>query len=317
MESYPVIIQAVLMVYGVIGLGMFLWKAGVIPREVNQSLSKIVILILYPALIFDKIAGNPGLGDTGNLIWAPLMGLTTVCMGYLVCWIMAPLFGLRSQQERGTFSFTTGMFNYGFIPIPLALALFDDRTVGVIFLHNVGVEVALWSIGLIVLTGRWEAHLLKRMLNMPLIAIAVSVSLTLLALDGYIPTFLRGSVQLLGSAAIPVALLVIGMSMGEHLSRKICREGVKTGSAGILLRLAILPVLMLSLAHFIPMSIELKRVVALQAAMPSAVFPVILARVYGGDARTALRVILATSVLSLFTIPLWIMIGMQWLGLDV
>jgi predicted permease len=207
------------------------------------------------------------------------------------------------------------MFNYGFIPIPLAMALFDDRTVGVIFLHNVGVEAALWSIGLIVLTGRWEARLLKRMLNMPLIAIAVSVPLTLLALDGYIPVFLRGLIQLLGSAAIPMALLVIGMSVGEHLSRKICREGIKVGSAGILMRLAILPVLMLALAHFIPMSIELKRVVVLQAAMPSAVFPVVLARVYGGDPRTATRVILATSVLSLFTIPLWIMIGMQWLGL--
>ena len=200
----------------------------------------------------------------------------------------------------------------------LSISLFnlvERQLVLVIFLHNVGVEVVLWSIGLIVLTGRWEAGLLKRMFNMPLVAIAVSVPLTLLSLDGYIPAFLRASIHLLGSAAIPMALVVIGMHMGEHLGRNISREAIKVGAAGVLIRLGILPVLMLALANLAPISIELKRVVVLQAAMPSAVFPVVLARVYGGDPRTATRVILATSVLSLFTIPLWIMIGMQWLGL--
>jgi malate permease and related proteins len=317
MATYSVIFKAVLMVFGVIGLGVWLRKARIIPHEVDRPLSRLVIMIFYPALIFDKIAGNPGLGNDGNLIWAPMMGLLTVSMGCLICWLVAPLFGLRERKTRGTFSFTTGMYNYGFVPIPLAMALFDDQTVGVIFLHNIGVEIGLWSIGLILLTGHWEPRSLKRLLNMPILAIVLSVSLTLLSLDTWIPGFLRGSITLLGSASIPVALLLIGMSMGEHLSCGIARSTIKVGVAGVLLRLGLLPVLMLTLAYFVPMSVELKRIVALQAAMPSAVFPVVLANVYGGDPRTAIRVILATSAVSLFTIPIWLSIGLQWLGVGM
>ena len=53
----------------------------------------------------------------------------------------------------------------------------------------------------------------------------------------------------------------------------------------------------------------------LQAAMPAAVFPIILARHYQGDPPTALRVVIGTSVVGLVTIPLWIRFGMHFVGL--
>jgi hypothetical protein len=63
----------------------------------------------------------------------------------------------------------------------------------------------------------------------------------------------------------------------------------------------------------LPASDELKRVVAVEAAMPSAVFSILMARHYAGDAGTALRVVLATSLVSLVTIPLWIPAGLALL----
>ncbi len=60
----------------------------------------------------------------------------------------------------------------------------------------------------------------------------------------------------------------------------------------------------------IPPTDDLKRVVAIEIAMPSAVFGVIMARNYGADSGTALRIILATSFISILTIPLWISVGM-------
>jgi malate permease and related proteins len=61
--------------------------------------------------------------------------------------------------------------------------------------------------------------------------------------------------------------------------------------------------------------LELQRVLVLQAAMPAAVFSIVMARHYGGDAATALRVVLATSLLGLITIPLWLRFGIHLLGL--
>ena len=69
------------------------------------------------------------------------------------------------------------------------------------------------------------------------------------------------------------------------------------------------------LARYLPASVELKRVIVLQAAMPAAVFPIVMSRHYGGHPPTALRVVIGTSLLSLLTIPLWLRLGMKFAGL--
>jgi malate permease and related proteins len=69
------------------------------------------------------------------------------------------------------------------------------------------------------------------------------------------------------------------------------------------------------LAKFLPLPLELQKVMLLQAAMPSAVFSIVMARHYKGDPQTAVRVVAATSILALLTIPLWIRAGSKWLGL--
>jgi malate permease and related proteins len=43
-----------------------------------------------------------------------------------------------------------------------------------------------------------------------------------------------------------------------------------------------------------------------QSAMPAAVFPIVLAKMHGGEMPVALRVVLGTSIPSLITIPLWL-----------
>jgi predicted permease len=63
-----------------------------------------------------------------------------------------------------------------------------------------------------------------------------------------------------------------------------------------------------------PCAPELRQVIMVQAAMPAAVVPVILARHYGGDPATALRIVLITSALGLITIPLWLKFGLHVIG---
>jgi predicted permease len=56
------------------------------------------------------------------------------------------------------------------------------------------------------------------------------------------------------------------------------------------------------------------QVMMLQAAMPAAIFPVVLIRLYAKDVSTALSVVLSTSLAALVLIPLWLGIGQWWLG---
>ncbi|MCB1134495.1 MAG: AEC family transporter, partial [Verrucomicrobiae bacterium] len=51
-----------------------------------------------------------------------------------------------------------------------------------------------------------------------------------------------------------------------------------------------------------------------QAAMPAAIFPIVLARLFGGQPRVAIQVVLITSLVSLLTAPFVIAWGLARLG---
>ena len=87
------------------------------------------------------------------------------------------------------------------------------------------------------------------------------------------------------------------------------RGAARDSIGACLLRLGVLPLLMLAAARWLPCPVELRRVMLIQAAMPCAVIPVILAKHYGGDPAMALRIILCTSAAGLLTIPWWIQLG--------
>ena len=57
------------------------------------------------------------------------------------------------------------------------------------------------------------------------------------------------------------------------------------------------------------LSTELRQVIVIQAAMPAGIMPIVLSRHYGGDASVAIKVVLATTLASIVTMPLWIRIG--------
>ena len=71
--------------------------------------------------------------------------------------------------------------------------------------------------------------------------------------------------------------------------------------------------LILSVAKFLPLITELKQVLVVQAGMPAAITPIILARIYGGKPQVVMQVVMATSLVSLFTMPLVVAWGAAWI----
>ncbi len=241
---------------------------------------------------------------------------------------------LRDPRQRRTFALCNGLYNYGYVPLPLAVAMFDDRTVGVLFVHNLGVEVSVWTLGILVVSGGLSAGWWRRLLNPPILAIAAALVINGLlswwrasgaALPGgavagsasVFAGFVGQMLAMLGACAIPVALLLIGATVADYFREAQLVSGGRVIAASSLLRLGVLPVLFLTLAYVVPGSVELKRVMALEAAMPAAVFPIVLARHYHGDVPTAVRVVIGTSLLSLLTMPLWLSAGLHLLHLSV
>ena len=315
MNSYFALLNAVAPVVTLVIGGFLIRRARWLSAEADKSLLRLSVKVLAPALIIDSVIGNPILRQPSNLIFAPLVGFGSVALGFGVASYVARRLEFPGEKQVRTFAFATGIYNYGYIAIPLVQTFFGRDTMGVLFVHNLGVEIAFWSLGVFILTGASPRHAWKNLINGPVIAIIASVALNLLDASRWIPSFILGATHMLGQSAVPLALLLTGATLSDVLAKteKQSAFGVIAGST--LLRLLVLPILFLLVAENLPCSRQLKEVIIVQAAMPAAMLPVILSKHYGGDPAVALQVVVSTSLLGLLTIPLWIKAGLFFVAL--
>jgi predicted permease len=337
-QSWIVIVGALASVFAVIGVGILARERDWLSEEADQSLLRLIINVLMPCLILDTILGNSALKEPRNLLIPPVVGLATELLGFGLAIVVAHLgkrlVGLETSAQRGTFAACVGIYNYGYIPIPLVSLLFLDvavreATMGVLFVHNMGVELGIWTAGVMLLSGRPGRNWWRQVLNPPCLSILVALTLNFILFStagSTAPRVLTSSFQMLGQAvhwlgqsAIPLSMVLIGATIADQLRPNGERANAADASKVIfwscLLRVGLLPMVFLAIGLLVPGTAELKRVIAIQAAMPSAVFPIVMARHYGGDPPTALRVVLGTSLVSLVTIPFWIPTGLKLLGL--
>jgi predicted permease len=310
MNEFTTVLKAVIPIFGIAVAGLFIRKLNWLSEEADHSLLRLNINLLLPCLILDSTLGNPALLQLRNLLMAPVVGLGTLALGIGVGLLAARWAKLRDKREVRTFALSVGMYNYGYIPLPLSILLFDKQTTGVLLVHNIGVETGLWTVGVMLLTGGSVSRDWRKVVNGPLVAMVLSVFLNWVGADTHVPESLRTAIHWLGQCSIPMALILIGAIVADHLGEFHSASGWRVIGVAIALRIGLLPVLFLLLAKFLPASMELKRVIVLQAAMPAAVFPIIMARHYGGDPPTALRVVIATSAVGLVTIPIWLHFGL-------
>lgn len=315
MNEFHTVFNAVLPVFGIALVGLLIRKLNWLTEEADQSLVRLNVNLLLPCLILDAALGNPALRQLGNLLVAPVVGFGTTALGILIALAARRLHGLNDPREKRTFALGVGMYNYGYVPLPLTLLLFDKETAGVLFVHNVGVEFCLWTVGVMLLTGAGIGRDWRKIVNGPLVAILLAITINTLGWQRYLPDVARTALHWLGQCTIPMALILIGAIIADHIGEFHSTSGWRVIGTAVLLRIALLPCLFLLLAKYLPASVELKRVIVVQAAMPSAVFPIIMARLYRGDPPTAVRVVISTSAVSLLTIPLWLRFGLKFVGL--
>jgi predicted permease len=220
-------------------------------------------------------------------------------------------------ETSGAGILTAGVQNFGYMVIPLVESMYDRNTLGFLFLHNLGVEIAMWSIGVWVLARKQGGSTWKNLVSVPAVAVLISGLLNLVHASEWLPSVFRKSLHMLGQAAIPIALLLTGATIYDQIQQPKEDRPPRFSaiSMALLARMAVLPLLILCVARFVPMPAALRNVLVLQAAMPSAMMPVVICRIHGGDNRFCVQIILLSTAISLLTIPLWIRLGMSFVGL--
>lgn len=318
MNTYPAMFAAVATVFVVTGVGAIARRLKWLTAEADASLIKLAVRILFPALVFYTMTQPGRLSGAGGLLVPAVLGFVLAALGFALAggaaWLLRQRAGFQTRPQRATFALCVGIFNYAFLPVPLLKQIMPEATgtLSTLFLFNVGVEISMWTVGLLLLSGKLGRQVITGIFNPVVIAILIALLLNATGSgQGRWPSWLKNSVEMLALSAIPVSLIVTGATIADVWRAARFTDGKWTVAAAVVLRLGLLPTLFLLCARWLPITHELRTTVALQAAMPSALFPIVLARHYGGDTPTAVRVVLATSLLGLLTIPAWLVTGLK------
>lgn len=312
MPSYIDLLLLIIPVFALIAIGSGARFAGWLTADADTSLLKLVVNVLYPALIFRSVLGNPALSDPRNVFLPPLVGFGTMAGGILAALWIGRALGFSKGAGLRTFAFASGIYNYGYIPIPLMEALFGRESIGVLLVHNVGCEAAVWTVGVLVVSGVSWREGWRRLLSGPVIALLAAGLGNVVGLDEVMPTVADRVLEAAGACAIPLGLIAIGATLTEYLGRPSQLVSWRVTPAACLLRLLVFPAALLVLARVLPASPELKRVILVQAAMPAGIIPILIARHYGGQPLVAVQVVLGTTAVGLLVIPLWLKLGLAW-----
>lgn len=338
MFTYDSLLGAVTPVFIMIAIGWVMRRTGALSSAADASILRLGVNVFYPSLIADTIIGNPALQQLSNVLLPAACGAGTALVGFSVALLSARLLGMGRPHPTRTFAFTVGLQNYGYLAIPLVQALFNRETLGVQFTFTLGIELVLWSAGIWLLSGhqhpsippneetsgtdddpeerpRPVRHSLWRaVLTAPVVAIIVSSTLNYFFGGGWLPGFARTSLHWLGACAFPTQITLTGAVLADVMRRANPGPWLKPVTFGNLIRLGLLPAIFLLAAKGLHTSPELRNILVVQAAMPSAMLPIILVKHYGGETDLAAWLVTTTTAVGFLTMPLWLKAGLWWLG---
>ncbi len=171
MHEYLQILGSVVPLFLLMGVGAAVRRARVLNEEADRTLLDLCVHLLLPCLILDHVMANEALRRAGNLLWSPILGFAVTAGSIWIAALAARIWGFKYPAQAKTFTFVAGIYNYGYIPVPLVATLYGANALGILFLFNLGTEVAFWTVGFGTFMGRSLLRDWRRALTTPVRAI--------------------------------------------------------------------------------------------------------------------------------------------------
>jgi predicted permease len=320
------VLEVIIQLFLIILLGLFLRKGGLLNKNATEKLSRFVVEIAFPALVFTSVLRTVDRQSLARDWHLPLLGMAVLLLGMGIGYILAR--PLLSRESRGSAAFAIGVPNWLFIPLPIAIALYGAQGERIVLLINVGALLAFWSAGVwIVRGGKPDLASLRRLaLNSGLLAtllgIAAAVAfpwmrsleetdLTAVGPELALPSIVIQAIALVGGTTVPLAMITTGALLAGSGTRSALDRKV-IGVAAV--RLVVVPavaVLLLWLAQAVGVRLDqaASLMLVIVAAMPVAVTCSVVTEKYEGDVSLVSGAIFLSTSASIVTVPLvvWLM----------
>ncbi|MER5364502.1 AEC family transporter [Streptomyces sp. NPDC002722] len=309
-------------------IGYVVGRSGLLGAQAEAVLGRFVFHVAMPAALFTMVSGARLNTFANSSMVAFAAGTALVCgLGFLVS---GRFFG-RGTADRAIGSMASGYVNSANLGIPVAVQVLGDASfVAQIILFQVllvsPVILALLDSGTGTGTGTvtgagtgakpvsGRAVVFRRMLTMPVrnpIIMASLLGVAVSALGLRLPHALAHSCDLLGAAAVPTALITLGLSLNARpaasdspeLPQRTARPVRAEVVVAVALKTLVQPLIALAVGGpLLHLPEHQLLAVVLCSALPTAQNAFIYAQQYGLDTRVARNAVVASTVVSMATL---------------
>jgi len=297
MELYLKIIDVIVPVFFVIGVGYYLGKKN--PKINTDFITTFAGNVGTPAMIFYTITTT---GVTLSIFIEYFIYALVIIGGFSIIGI---LFLLILRKDFISELPPLILPNTGNMGIPICLFAYGTAGLGVASAIASVVILLHFTIGVLLAKKSFALDILIK--NMPIYGIIVSVIFLYFDLD--VPGYLENTTFLLTYATIFLVL----MSLGIALSRLKVVSWIHASILGAV-RVIIGPLLGFGLIRFLNLDGFAAGVLLIQSCMPSAVLTYLVGSMYSSKkvVDSVASVIVTSTVMSFFTIPIVVFYSLKY-----
>lgn len=304
------VLVIVLPIFALIFAGWGVRKAGIFGPQATSELNRFVVYLAMPALLFDIVAKAQW-----SEIWRPGFVVAFGIGGALVfgATLLIRLRRPRHLADAAIDGLNAAYANTGFIGFPLALAVLGQAGLAPTLISTILTVCVLFATALVLIEIglQTEAHPRRMAIKVTLslarnpLLFAPVLGTVFLATGIPLPAPVDTFLKLLGGAASPCALVALGLFMAET------REGASpawgTIAFLVLMKLIAQPVATWAVAvPLLHLDAQTAKAAILLAALPTGTGPFMVAEFYKREASITSATVLASTVLSLVTITLYL-----------
>jgi len=290
-----VLINIVLPVFIIIGAGFVAARMLTIDA---QTLSRVSLYVLGPALVFSKLVETTVTGT--DLVQIVVFTVVGTLLVLALSWVVARLLRLNRSTESA-FVLSCSFVNSGNYGLPLVLFAFGQAGLERALIYFVTGAFMMNTVAVFV-ASRGQAKATTSLLNIfrvPMIY-AIVIAFAIRAANLEIPGFISQPLGLTGDAAIPVMLLLVGIqlagvSFGKQ-ARLIC--------VATLVRLVGGAVVGIALATVMGLAGVTRQACIVEHSAPTGVMTGILALEFGTEPELVTGAIFASTLASIATMTL-------------
>lgn len=224
-------------------------------------------------LIFNRFVYGLNWELLSNGKYLLIVGFGIIFIGFIIGYFIIRIFNI-AENKKYLFIAIMGFANSGYLPLPLAEALFQGQDMILahiyIFFITIPFTVSIWSFGVpLILNEKLKINKFHFRLTTPFVALVVSMILALFNIKAVIPLSVKKGLDLISLTLSPAIMLMLGGAFSNFNLKHI--KFSKDVFLTILFKLIIYPSLALIGLSFLDLNNILKIVLLIEFAVPPAV----------------------------------------------